>query len=220
MPLTSGENLDGVPAWSPDGTRIAFASARAGTSSVWLMRADGSQLEQVRNSAPTDNLRTAWTPDGRLMWQEVTSAGGMNYRIRDLSSGHDSFLFPEQHGFVFLPEFAPNGKEFAVFGNGIPGPRGLYVVSWPGLVPRLLTPETYWPMGWSADGASVIAAGQQDIWLVSTQDGQSRRLTRLLLFSNNEGDVTSDGKYLVNSVGGSTADAWLIQDFDPRARQH
>jgi hypothetical protein len=35
------------------------------------------------------------------------------------------------------------------------------------------------------------------------------------------GDVTSDAEDVVNSVAAGTADAWLIQDFDPQAlRQH
>jgi len=218
IPLTSGDNFDGAPAWSPDGTSIAFASVRAGTRSVWLMRADGRQLERLQNSAPSDNLLTAWTPDGRVMWQEVTM-NQMNYRIRDLSSGHDTFLLPgNRYGYLFLPEFAPSGKELAVFWNRDGGRRGLYVLSWPALVPRLLTGATYWPIGWSADGAAVIAAGERRVWLVSTRNGQSRPLTHAPLARDDQGDVTPNGKYLVSSVTAGTADAWLIEHFDPQAR--
>ena len=161
------------------------------------MRADGRQLEQLQNSAPSDNLLTAWTPDGRVMWQEVTSMNQMNYRMRDLSSGHDSFLLPvDSYGWVFLPEFAPSGKELAVFWNRDGGRRGLYVLSWPALDSRLLTNATYWPIGWSADGAAVIAEGEGGVWSVSTRKGQSRPLTRGPLAGDDRGDVTPDGSTL------------------------
>ncbi len=219
IPLTSGDDFDGAPAWSPDGASIAFASVRGGTSSVWLMRADGRQLEQLHDAAPSNNLLTAWTPDGRLMWQEVTSMNQMNYRIRDLSTGQDSFLLPgSRYGWVFLPEFAPGGKELAVFWNRTGGPRGLYVFSWPALVPRLMTTATYWPMGWSADGGAVIAADERGVWSVSTRNGQSSPLSREPLASEDGGDVTPDGHYFVSSVSAGTADAWLIEHFDPQAR--
>ncbi|HSJ73379.1 MAG TPA: hypothetical protein VK904_03610 [Miltoncostaeaceae bacterium] len=61
-PLTSlGNNED--PAWSPDGTRIAFVSDRAGPFDVYVMNADGSG--QVRTTfEAVDAHNPAWSPDG------------------------------------------------------------------------------------------------------------------------------------------------------------
>jgi len=39
--LTSGKN-DHNPAWSPDGTRLAFSSNREGAFNIYRMPADGS----------------------------------------------------------------------------------------------------------------------------------------------------------------------------------
>ena len=177
VPLTSGNNHDGAPASSPDGRTIAFASTQAGNTGVWLMRPNGTQLDGLRNSRPSVNLLTSWTPDGRVMWQETTTGDQMNYRIRDLSTGGDSMLLPGNgHGWVFLPEFSPSGKEVAVFWNRVNGPRGLYVLSWPTLDARLLVQASYWPAGWVADGSSIVATGEGGVWLVSARDGRSTRL--------------------------------------------
>jgi Tol biopolymer transport system component len=226
IPLTSGDNFDGAPAWSPDGTTIAFASAKAGTSAVWLIRPDGMLPYQVNDSAPSSNMLASWTPDGRLMWQVLSSGNQMNYRIRDLSSGDDSMLLSgETYGYVFLPEFSPSGKEVAVAWNRRGGPSGLYVLTWPGLIPRFRSDPYFRPVGWSADGTSIVATAEGSVWLVSMKNGQRRRLAPVSVAIGDVGgveleaggDVTPDGRYFVGSVTNRTADVWLIENFDPQA---
>jgi Tol biopolymer transport system component len=55
--------FDGWPAWSPDGTRIAFSSNRTDTYQIFVMNADGSDPVRVVESAYTD-VRPQWLPDG------------------------------------------------------------------------------------------------------------------------------------------------------------
>ena len=38
------------PAWSPDGTRIAFASAREGSFDIYVMNADGTGTTRLTSS--------------------------------------------------------------------------------------------------------------------------------------------------------------------------
>ena len=42
--LTEINDSDSGPAWSPDGTRIAFASDRYGDFEVFVMNADGTDV--------------------------------------------------------------------------------------------------------------------------------------------------------------------------------
>jgi WD40-like Beta Propeller Repeat len=65
--LTDDDALDSAPAWSPDGTQIAWESTRDGTDrEIYVMNADGTNVRQL-----TDNLLhdegPAWSPDGRLI---------------------------------------------------------------------------------------------------------------------------------------------------------
>src|SRR5262245_36351102 len=64
--LTSGRNHhDAGARWSPDGTRLAFKSTRAGTGKwdIYLMNADGSNVTRLTNTA--NNHDPVWMPDGQ-----------------------------------------------------------------------------------------------------------------------------------------------------------
>jgi TolB protein len=52
------------PAWSPDGTRIAFASTRDGNAEIYVMDADGRNVKRLTNH-PAIDQDPAWSPDGR-----------------------------------------------------------------------------------------------------------------------------------------------------------
>jgi hypothetical protein len=45
--LTTGAGTDNYPAWSPDGSKLAFTSDRSGTDNIWIINRDGSGLKQL-----------------------------------------------------------------------------------------------------------------------------------------------------------------------------
>ena len=73
-------SFDANPVWSPDGSKIAFASARAldgsnaantnSVANIWVMNADGSSqapltgLSSISNGFTADSLNPVWSPDG------------------------------------------------------------------------------------------------------------------------------------------------------------
>lgn len=61
--LTNDPERDFDPAWSPDGTRIAFRSHRDGNEEVYVMNADGSDQRNLTNH-PMSDYSPAWSPDG------------------------------------------------------------------------------------------------------------------------------------------------------------
>jgi Tol biopolymer transport system component len=77
--LTADDEHDGEPAWSPDGTMIAFSTNRAGGNfDIWVMRADGSHLRRLTSAEGTD-INPEWSPDGRMI--AFTSARDGNLEI-------------------------------------------------------------------------------------------------------------------------------------------
>jgi dipeptidyl aminopeptidase/acylaminoacyl peptidase len=60
--LTLGP-ADSAPAWSPDGTRVAFLRGADGPPQVWLLPMDGGEPEQL-TVLPLGAGAPSWSPDG------------------------------------------------------------------------------------------------------------------------------------------------------------
>jgi Tol biopolymer transport system component len=62
-PLTDPEQEPTRPAWSPDGSAVAFCSYKGGGFHVWTMAPDGSNPRRL-TSGPWDDRGVSWSPDG------------------------------------------------------------------------------------------------------------------------------------------------------------
>jgi TolB protein len=75
--LTAGgadSGLNSPPAWSPDGSKIAFESSRAldgsnnsnigSIGNIWVINADGSSAKPLTQLTNATSLRPIWSPDG------------------------------------------------------------------------------------------------------------------------------------------------------------
>lgn len=73
------------PAWSPDGSKLAFVSGRSGDEEIYVANADGRGVRRLTRSAGPD-VSPAWSSDGRqLAWSRKgeiwrMSANGANQR--------------------------------------------------------------------------------------------------------------------------------------------
>ena len=64
---------DTNPAWSPDGTRIAFTSDRKGHRDIYVKRANGAGEEQMLLQSEGNKYVEDWSSDGQyLLWGSNT----------------------------------------------------------------------------------------------------------------------------------------------------
>jgi Tol biopolymer transport system component len=129
---------DRYPIWSPDGTRVVFASNRNGPYDLYQKPANGSGNEEVLLQSADFKRPNSWSPDGRfiLYW-----AGQNNGDLMVLPLTGDRKPFPflstpfnEQQGV-----FSPDGKwlayqsdesdRFEIYVRPFPGPGGQSQVS-------------------------------------------------------------------------------------------
>ena len=81
--LTNNFDLDSYPAWSPDGTKLAFASYRDLNWEIYVMNAaDGSSQTNLTLSNAHDYY-PCWSPDGtQIVYQSFRDGDFEIYKMR------------------------------------------------------------------------------------------------------------------------------------------
>ncbi len=80
--LTTHAASDLDPAWSPDGQKIAFMSARDGNLEIYVMDADGTNQTRLTKDATGDTF-PAWSPDGQKIAFTANRDGNSEIYVMD-----------------------------------------------------------------------------------------------------------------------------------------
>jgi Tol biopolymer transport system component len=131
-PVTSAPGDDSQPVWSPDGTRIAFSSTRAGGASLYQRAADGTGSEDPLVVSADPKGTGGWSHDGRFflfnvvsrteggIWALPLTGGEKPFNVvRDLSGTRQARFSPDSRWIAFEAE---QSGRYEVWVQPFPGP--------------------------------------------------------------------------------------------------
>jgi len=192
---TSSDNgtNDGVPAWSPDGTKIAFTSNQSSRYEIWIMNADGSGRRRLTDLKSYSNM-PRWSPDGEkiVFISRVIAAAGISCTE------------------IFVMNSDGSGLQQITTSAGVTGSTGERA-DW-NSVPT-----------WSPDGAKIIFSSNRDgdgstpVLYTMNPDGSDQR--KFGLFTDVDGSQPdwSPVNNKIVWIRGSAAkvDIWVMDGWSP-----
>ena len=172
-------SIDGTvmnPAVSPTGDRIAFASNRSGSWTIWTSDSDGN------SAAPTVRLSVggtkmvgspAWSPDGAQIAFDVRIGSVPNIFVAGVGSGEPRQLTGGS-GRNFVPAWSPDGR-WIYYTSNVTGSETIWRVAATGGEPRQITRRGGYSVKVSPDGKCLYYLKNQregELWRAWVESGE------------------------------------------------
>ena len=172
--------------WSPDGSQIVFQSDHDNepqdTPDLYVIDADGSDLEEILDDPPQIDFSPRWSPNGDQVLFISMRTGSMQMYTLDLSD----LAFEQISDFemnISEAVWSPDGSRIAFSADGGSG-SDIYAVDADGVSNLLqLTNDgnaNLYPC-WSPDGSWIVysskASGNTDLWMVLFDGSEKTQLT-------------------------------------------
>ena len=197
--LTTYRGFDGLPAWSPDSSRIAFIRDPdppatgplfpAQQSSIYVMDADGSNVERLTDFAIGGYI--SWSPDGQRIAFAANREGTWEIYVMDTDGSNVQRLAHAPDENAFAPAWSPDGQQIA-FDSTRDGNFEVYVMDADGSNVKRLThhDKSDARPAWSPDGHRIVFHSSRDgssdqpevypefeIYVMDADGGNVQRLT-------------------------------------------
>jgi Tol biopolymer transport system component len=166
--LTTTEGLHEVPAWAPEGKRIAFSMPVNGFKKIFMKPLQGDP--QQLTIGDMDDIQPQWMPDGQsILFVRSNQPRGKlepgdvfgRYDFgdvwkKDLASGKEEKFLEN----AFHPSFSADGKRIAVDASWA-GPSRVWIVDAQGHNPQQITSDSseavdHLEPNWSPDGNCIV----------------------------------------------------------------
>ncbi len=228
--LTNDVNSDYDPAWSPDGTKIAYAhettktQTQGGTFDIYVMDADGSNVTRVTTDDITNESRPTWSPDGsKIAFEKWTANGEEIYTMNADGSGIVQLTnnsVDDSH-----PAWSPDGSKIAFVSYRYSNYE-IYVMNADGSSQTRLTNDAGWDdwPDWSPDGKKIVFATNRsnsnfEIYSMNADGSSQTRLTNDSAYDSLPRYSPDGSKIIFSSNRGSDYDIYVMNTDGSNVQQ-
>ncbi len=209
--IVAADQWNFEPAWSPDGSRIAFVSTRSGAHEIWLADRDGGHLQQLTAFAGAFVASPRWSPDGSRLLFVASPGGRSDLYVADVATRRTHVVATDDSGKV-APSWSRDGR-WIYFGSPRRGDWQIWKVPAAGGRPVQVTRDGGYAAVESMDG-TVLYFSRIDvpgIWQVPVAGGTPELIVRRLrpADAGNWG-VTSAGLFFEVRPDADTDEIWLL----------
>ena len=192
MKLIASTRWDSSPQYSPDGSKIVFASQRSGHSEVWVCNADNSNPVQV-TSLESSAGYPGWFPDGKRIVFDSSKEGNTDVYTTDITTLVPHRLTTES-GDDLTPSVSHDG-EWIYFASRRTGRLEVWRMRSDGGEAVQVTHKGGWSPKESPDAKVVyyLRPDSSEVWKVAIGGGEETRV----LGSASEFAVTAEGIYFI-----------------------
>ncbi len=175
-----------APAFSGDGTKLAFSSSRSGDPEIYTSDTTGGNLKRLTNVKGPDTSPT-WNPKTNAQIAFVSGRTGLP-QIYTMDVDGSNVVKMTDQGYAISPSWSPNGQ-FLVFawtrhyGPGAPGAQDIYIMDVASHQWVQLTHDggrNDFP-SWAPDGRHIVfqssRSGREEIWSMLADGSQQTQLT-------------------------------------------
>lgn len=187
FPAGSAPGGNYAPAWSSDGTKIAFSSARSGHNEIWVSDDSGGRLRQVTSFG--SDTSPCWNPKTNAQIAFVSGRTG-EPQIYIMDQDGSNVQRMTDGGYAVSPSWSPNGDLLTFswnrkYGPGDPGGEDIYVFQIATMRWLQATHESGsndFP-SWSPDGRHIVfertIGRQTEIWSMLADGTHQQQLTHV-----------------------------------------
>lgn len=183
---SSSENFFS-PRWSPDGSRLVYASSKEGSTQIYLRWMDDGQVARLTDLTASPRS-LSWSPDGRLIAFTMPVAAEAAKPFGQLPKKPEGAHWAPEVRVIDSLKYRADGKK-----GFLPAEyRQVFVIPSDGGTPRQLTSGNFnhnSSLTWSADSSTLYMAAnrdedweyearQTDLYALKVADGSMTRLTR------------------------------------------